>query len=458
MKPGLKFYFDKLNSFPEIIKKPSIFVIIFGACFAFFFLDFWTPYNAAKHGNNFAWDVYGYYSYLPATFCNEGSFDFKDITPDFNINGPFKNRLPKYTYGMSVMYSPFFALGYKIAYNSKEPLHGFSDPFTICVRWGSIFYVLLGMFFLRKFLLIYFNEVVTALTIFVCVFGSMLFIYTYNQSEMSHGYLFCLFSIFLFLNYKWHLDPVPKFKYTFLIGFVMGLIALIRPTEIFIVLLFLLWNIKTMADFKHKFNFFLKNYIHVLIIILIGIGIWIPQCLFWKQHTGTYFYFSYQQERFFWNDPQILNILFSYRKGWITYTPLIAMAFVGFFFVKKDFPLSKWTFIFVTALMVYVLSCWWDWTYGGCFGAREFCQQIAYLSIPLAFFINFIFYSEKRSFFKRLMSFVTAVFLLACVCLNLNQSNQYQNAIIHPYAMTKEAYWYVFNKYKFEDNYFEKHI
>ena len=158
-------------------------------------------------------------------------------------------------------------------------------------------------------------------------------------------------------------------------------------------------------------------------------------------------------EGFFWNDPQFINILFSYRKGWITYTPIVLLAFTGFFFVKKSFPVNGFTFFGITFLMLYVLSCWWDWSFGGCFGARAFCQQIAFLAIPMAFVIDFVFYSEKKFLFKGLISLVTAVFIFSCVCLNIGQTYQYQKGLIHPWATTKDLYWFVFRTYQFNDRF-----
>jgi hypothetical protein len=443
----LKYFFRE-----ETFKKPSVIFLIFAVCFAFWFVDFWKPYNAAKKQNSFNWDVMNYYSYLPAKFCNHNSFKFTSGGDSLFLPlGPYNTFVPKTTYGMSVMYAPFFALGYKVAVNQKSPLTGFSEPFATCVHWGSLFYVFLGLLFLRKFLLLWFNEIVTAITLFAVLFGTMLFNYSYSQSEMSHGYLFCLFSVFLYLTYKWHQEQ--KFKYTFLIAFIIGLISLIRPTEILMFIFFIFWNVKSGSDLKLKIKFFIKNYLHLLIILIIGILVWIPQFIFWKHHTGMYFYFSYPGEKFFWNDPQIINILFSYRKGWITYTPLIVMAFAGFFFVKKDFPLSKWTLILTTALIVYVLSCWWDWFFGGCFGARGFCQHIAYLAIPFAFFVDFIFYSPKKYFLKGIFGLLTITFIFSCVCLNIGQTYQFHHGRIHPWGMSRKVYWEVFRTFQFTDPY-----
>lgn len=442
--------------FPDgTFKKPGVLVIVFSVCFAFWFVDFWKPFNTAKKQNNFVWDVMNYYSYLPAVFLNDHSFEFHHGPRDMFIPyGPKGGFVPKTTYGMSILYAPYFALGYKLAYNDKSPLDGFSEPFATSLRWGSIFYVIIGMIFLRKFLIGWFNEVVTAITLLAVLFGTMLFIYTYTASEMSHGYLFALFSFFLFLIPRWH--NTQKYRYTIMIGLTMGIISLIRPTEIYIFLFFIFWNVKSWADLKIKFKFFMSKYMHLMIIILLSILLWIPQFLFWKQHTGSYFYFSYPGERFFWNDPQIINILFSYRKGWITYTPLVLMAFAGFFFVKKEFPLSKWVFVFVTFSMIYVLSCWWDWIFGGAFGSRAFCQHIAYLAIPFAFFIDFIFYSSKKFLFREFVRLFTIVFIFSCICLNIGQSYQFTHGLIHYDGMTKKVYWDIFRQYQFEDDY--KHL
>lgn len=436
----------------KFFKKPSILVLVFAACFSFWFVDFWKPYNTAKGHNNFNWDVMNYYSYLPAKFCNNNDFDFHLGADSMYLPyGPLKTFVPKTTYGMSILYAPFFALGYKVAINSRSPLTGFSEPFATCIRWGSIFYVLLGLFFLRKLLLVWFNEVVTAITLFAVLFGTMLFYYTFTQSEMTHGYLFTLFNAFLYLTYKWHLEQ--KWKYSVFLALIIGLISLIRPTEIFIVLFFVFWDVRKLSDLKQKFTLFKKCYLHLLIIALLGFALWIPQFLFWKHHAGSYLYFSYPGERFFWKDPQILNILFSYRKGWITYTPLVLLSFIGFFFIPKNFPVSKWVFVFVTAAMVYVLSCWWDWFFGGCFGARGFCQYISFLSIPFAFFVNFVVNSEKTFLLKGLLNLTVFVFIFSCVCLNIGQSYQINHGKIHPWGMSKKVYWTVFRTYQFTDAY-----
>src|SRR6476661_244243 len=142
-------YYSRYLGQTNALTKPSFIFLIFVVCFSFWFSDFWKPYNVEKKENNFNWDVMNYYSYLPAKFCNNNSFDFFLGADSLYLPvGPKNTFLPKTTYGMSLMYSPFFALGYKIAINQGDPLNGFSEPFATSIYWGSVFYVIVGLFFL----------------------------------------------------------------------------------------------------------------------------------------------------------------------------------------------------------------------------------------------------------------------------------------------------------------------
>ncbi|MCK4829144.1 hypothetical protein KA005_76180, partial [bacterium] len=60
--------------------------------------------------------------------------------------------------------------------------------------------------------------------------------------------------------------------------------------------------------------FLLKSYWRIALMIFVFFLVWVPQFFYWKEITGSYFYFSYQERAmFFFNDPEIINVLFSYR-------------------------------------------------------------------------------------------------------------------------------------------------
>lgn len=430
------------------LNKPSIIVIIASICFVIVTMDLWRSWHNGQH--QISWDVANYYSYLPATFNNNGSFEFEDDLKNYLPVYPGDSlHMPKTTYGMALLYSPFYAIGHKIAINQGNKLNGFTDGYTGVLHWGMIFYGIIGLIVLRRFLIEFYSEKVVAITIGILFFGTSLFYYSVSQPEMSHAGLFFLFSCFLWFNYKWHLKQT--YGTSIILGLIIGAIVLIRPTDIIIVLLLIFWPLSDKFNLIEKVKFFLKNYFKIAVMIVMAFLIWLPQLVFWKSRTGHYFYFSYPGEQFFWGDPQIVNVLFSYRKGLFIYTPLILLSVIGFFFMNNKSRSIKTILIVISILNLYIISCWWDWFYGGCFAARAFVQHFAYLSIPLAAFISYFFEKAHQLVWMPLLKLLVVIIISFGVSLNLAQTYQYNNNLIHFYAMTKESYWYVFGRFKLQE-------
>ena len=176
---------------------------------------------------------------------------------------------------------------------------------------------------------------------------------------------------------------------------------------------------------------------------------WVPQMMFWKMKTDHLLFFSYaSDESFFWLDPKIINVLFSYRKGLLLYTPILTLAFVGFFLLKGKLEKIKFSVLLYFFLNVYVVSCWWCWWYGGGFGMRGLVQSYAVLALPLAAFFEFVFTLNYKKFFVApLLRFLTVVCFSSFLSLNIIQTYQYSIGMIHWDSMTKEAYWYAFDKF-----------
>jgi hypothetical protein len=428
----------------SLLKKPSILVLIFTICFALAFMDLFRQWHSG--GSVIKDDIAQYYSYLPAYFYNNGSMDFHNGVEKYLNLTPSGEYTAKMTYGMSALYSPFFLLAHKIAANEHAPQDGFSEPYSTCIHWGCIFYAILGLFFLRRFLICYFKEQVVATVMVLVFFGTNLFAYSISFSEMSHAHLFMLFSALLWLSNSFYKEP-RTLKFIFL-GILLGLISIIRPVDIIFSLIFFLWDVTTFKELKERILFYVTNY-RSLITAIIVVLIWIPQCLFWKQTTGHYIYFSYVGESFFWTDPQISNILFSYRKGWLLYSPMILMAFSGFFFMKKQHFKNKYSIIIVLSLVVYIYSCWWDWGFGGGFSGRSFVAYISILSFPLAVLVERIFWP---TFNKYILGIKTGVFavMFFFIFLNIGQTYQLLNGLLHHCGMTKTAYWTTFGKFFIE--------
>jgi len=154
-------------------------------------------------------------------------------------------------------------------------------------------------------------------------------------------------------------------------------------------------------------------------------------CYYWYVQTGRIILNPYQGEHYYFNKPHVLDMLFSYRKGWILYTPFVAVGLAGIFFFKEN--KAKLNLLFFYGLMIYVSSCWWCWTYSTTsFGQRIFVDFYALIALQAAVFFNF--------FYQRKLKFIAPAVALFVIPLNLLQTHQYKCAIIHGDCETAEIY------------------
>lgn len=383
-------------------------------------------------------DVVQYYSYLPATFI-EGDLSMQYA----HGNGFYADKIwgtvmddgaivQKYTMGLAVMYLPGFALGHLHASVSDHPANGYSQPYETWLQISSVFFLLIGMWFLRKVLRRYFSEWTIAITLFILIFGTNLFYYSVAQGPMPHVYIFCLLSIFLHLTLRFH--EFPNWKNSILLALVGGLIVLIRPNHILVWLIPLLYDLE-----RGKWGFWKKQMAKVATWPLIVFLVMLPQMLYWKTFAGDWIFYSYGDEGFFFNDPAVWSMWFSFRKGWLIYSPIMVLGLVGlatFGNLTHKWRFSAWAFFIATT---YVLSSWWCWWYGGSYGQRTLIDLFPVLAIGIAGLRHIIF---PITWLNR--AFVA--FILLCAMLNAFQTFQFASGILHYDSMTSTAYKAAFGK------------
>ena len=403
------------------VKKPywvTIYSLIFIFVFMIFFQNYWKTWNDSKKESPFIYDVDQYYSYLPATFIHH-DLDFKYTYRYWLIKAPNGGQVPKMTYGVALMYSPFFLIGHKIAINEGQPLDGYSEPYGTMVHYGTLLYSLLALILVALVLRRFYGDGITAITIVSLFFATNLFHYTMAEGEMAHSYGFFLSALFIWLTCRWH--ERQKTIYFLWLGLTVGLASLVRPTEILIVLVFVGYEIKSFTELKDKIKKILFSYKNVPLFLIGFFLIWLPQIIFWKMKTDNFLFFSYgSKEKFFWLDPQFANLLLSYRKGWLVYTPIMLFSIVGLFLMKgrsKDF---KFSILIYMALNIYVLSCWWCWWFGGGFGMRALVQTYAVMAIPMAAFYNYFFsFNFRKQVMTIFLKGAVVFFFSGFLCLNI---------------------------------------
>ena len=397
----------------------------------------WNDYQP-EPPYQFVQDVNYYYAYLPGLFIHKDLY-FHHIDNPYMwlLQGEGDKRLPKFTFGMSFMYMPFFLIGHAFAIMLDYDVTGYTKPYSIAVRMGSLFYFLLGIFFLMKLLDRYFRKYVVFLVLISLTWASNLLYYVLGNSDTPHLYLFALFSISMFVSDEaFNRDKVKLLP---LLAALSGLIVLIRNSELLFIPILWFWGVNRFSAIRTRLRFLFSRPLNLILYALIFALPMIIQMIYWKGATGSYVFDFYQGQKFFFNDPKILDFLFSYRKGMFVYCPLMLFAFAGMFMLRRyDGFLGAIIFPW-TAVVVYVLSSWWIWWYGGGLGMRAMVQYYALLSFPLAAFITWML----RYRILKMAGFLSLIFL---VYFNSLLMVQQKSNMIHYDSMTKESFWFMFMK------------
>ncbi len=397
------------------------------------------------------WDVISYYAYLPATFIyGDVTLEFLDHPPENFVNDnkfwfdtmEDGSRVIRTSMGLSFLYSPFFFLAHFLAPYANQPQEGFSSIYQLFIAFSSLFYVILGLMVLKRILLRFFSQRASALTLLLVALGTNLFFYTIHDGAMSHSYNFALLTLFLYLVIKWYEEPT--YKRSVLLGFVYGLIVLVRPSNVLVGILFLGWGVVGKGAIRERFLLLLKQYRMLLLMVLFFILPWVPQLIYWKTVTGALFFNSYGSSgsSFFLNSPHIIDLLFSFRSGWYLYTPVMFAATLGLFFLGRKCKASLWPIATLLVLQIYLLSCWWSWWNGGSFGLRSFVDIYGLMALPLAAIID----TSLNS--RRYVALATVALLGFFLYMNQFQTFQYTKGVIHYNSNTKESYKLNFLKFK----------
>lgn len=337
-------------------------------------------------------DGRGYYSYLPAFFIHgDPTYGFLAETDALHyanaeqtgfVNESPQGKVNKYFVGTAVLMSPFFAGGAVVAKLMGHAVDGYSPPFQLAIGVAAIFYLVLGMLLLQLFFRrIGFPAWPSVLAALLTVFGTNLLYYSLYEPSMSHVYSFAMVSALLFLTeravngHRQWLWPV--------VGAVIGLIALIRPTNAVTVLALpvaaggLMPLIQASESLFNKKKLLLFSFVMMVAVVALQ-----PLMYLWQ--TGSLIVYSYGEEGFNFLSPALAEVLFSYRRGLFVYAPLMLVAVIGLFSWRKNAPeRAGWTLL-TLGVALWVIASWWMWWYGGAFGHRAFIEYLPLMALGLA--------------------------------------------------------------------------
>ena len=402
------------------------------------------------------WDGAGYYFYLPALFIyddlaleNREWFEAKRV--QYDLSGtlyqvhPVPDRtshVNQYTSGIALILAPAFAVAHLLAEPLGYPRDGFSAIYPTTMAIWSLILAIAGIMAFRRMLLRFFPDQLSALLLVLIIAGTNYMVQIPGNLVSPHNYLFLLFALFITAVVDWHISFRARHFYIMVVT--GGLACLIRPTELIWIFIPMFWGCRSTAAAWSKIKSWISSYSRILIrsaIILVALAS--PQVIYWLISTGRPFYMSYSNpgEGLDFTAPHTLDFLFSFRKGWFLYSPLMILAVLGFipmFRQKREWALGLFIFFL---LNLYVVSSWTTWWYAQCFSQRVMIHSLPLMAIPLGFALQWM--SEVR-LRKWVMGSVVVMFLGLSVFFQW----QYLNYILHQDRMTKEYFLAVFGKTK----------
>jgi hypothetical protein len=358
-------------------------------------------------------DKAAYYVYLPYTFIY--GFDVHKFPKgiDVKTNGFWldmqNNRVvTKTTCGIAILWTPFFLLTHAVATVFNLEPDGFSDFYAKMTILPAVFYLVLGLFFLKRFLEKYQTTFISYVTILMIFLGTNLYFYSLKDGLMAHDTTFCLIALLLLLLKNFFEKEMKSFRLFLGIAFIVSMLILIRPTNIIVLLFFLFLDVSSFREAWNRLLFFLRPR-YSLPFILVFILVYSPQFFFWHHMTGKFLYYSYPGEGFYnWKFPMMIPIWFSPLNGLFLYSPVLLFCIAGcVLMIVKKIPNG----IFITCfffLISYLFSSWYSWYYGGGFGSRPFIDFLPLIALPLAAFLGFI-RKQKNMFIRSGISYLVLV-------------------------------------------------
>lgn len=374
-------------------------------------------------------DAEGYHAYLAALFIRSDlgheayDSDYLHETPTGTLN--------KYTCGEAVLLAPFFLVGHGLT--EAFDLGTYPDAWTYgaATRVAAWSYALLGLWCLNLLLRgLFVRPGPRAWIIASLAAGTQLLQYTSMHPGWSHAYSF--FTVAAFLHTIQQAQQQPTIRRAALLGALMGLIILLRPTNGLVVLA--LPIVLGRGSWSFITGFFSRPRV-VLTALLAFLSVLSLQLLLWHAQTGNWFEWSYRNEGLHWHDTHTFHVLFGFRKGLFLYAPVLLLALVANLHLLLTDPVRGVASLVYWGVVSFVIGAWWIWYYAGTFGHRVFIDHYPVFAIAWGLMLNDL----KR----RWLSVGVRVFMAVACAYHLWWAHKFNSYQLDDRGMDREKYRWV---------------
>lgn len=412
--------------------------------FIFIFNQFSDKINDVIEDKNTCiceYDGFGYYMYLPY-LLEHGSLAVKqDWAQDLQnkycggkfvyqiINHRGRGEINIYHMGLAYLHLPAFTIAHITAKQLGYETNGMSKPYHLAYIFTCLLFMLLGLFYLRKMLLLFVKDGTAALAILSVFLASNATVIFEKQYQLPHLFLFALNTIFFYYLILFYRNE--KVKYLYISAIILGITFTIRPTQA-------LFGLIPAILFYHKYGLTKTFRKHILFYPIFAILIDLPQLIYWLYAVGSPFVFNLHVQDMALTQPNLIDFLFSYKKGWLLYSPLFLILIPSFWKLKQRNKRLYSALLLVSVIYIYVMSSWTCWWYATSYSSRVMVDIYPFFILIIA-----LFFESIKSIYAKIG---IGIFIVLCIIQNQIQIIQLNKHYLHNYRMTKAHYWYIFGK------------
>ncbi len=414
-----------------------------------------------SQGNDtYIYDRYGYHVYLPSLiiYGDVRTYDYMDSAflakykPVGNETDNYAlydvpntgYKINQYPIGVAIFELPAFVIAHVVALSSPAyEADGYSTPYQAATIVSTLLFATLALYLLSIFLFRYFSWYIASISVVILSFGTNFMNYSSHEAGFSHIYLFFAYSLILLATDRWY--QKANIFWALAIGGCIGLATITRPVDIWCMVIPIFWMpaVKSQQNWRFKIQYWKKNYRDIIIAIFTTLIFMIFLMIYWKHVTGHWVYYSYNENNDYFDFTRfrVFHGLFSWRKGWFIYSPLVILGFIGIFMIRKREVLSFYKNVFWIYYipMIFIVFSWHNWFYGWGYGARAMIGSLPLLGIPIAVFSEKVF-----AFRQKIIPVLYLIVVTLLIIINLKQSRQYRLGLLHGTSMNKAVYWEIF--------------
>ena len=353
-------------------------------------------------------DGVGYYAYARAPLIEHSldfTHDYQSANQSFredriDANGqPFERfRTPTghlenhFTVGPAILWAPFLLVAHVLvwiarALGSGVAADGFSAPYRYAMAVGTCVYGFLALLLSYRLGRKYTASIWAFLACLAIWWASSLPVYMYFNPSWSHAH-----SAFVVALFLWYWDATRASRSVgqwLVLGLITGLMLNVYYANLMVVSVLAVEAARQYATILRENQLSEKNTLdlmkrHILFGLVVCVSLLPTFYSRWVVYGGPFETGYLRLRDFLWTSPALVQVLFSANHGLFSWTPLLAISFLGIALLAWKTPEVGVPLAVASVAFYIFFALYPDWAGISSYGSRFFVSLTAIFIVGLA--------------------------------------------------------------------------